>query len=65
LTSSTGYAVPLTVKTSPTKPWLGKCLKNDLPHHSGCVARVAGGRELAQPVVEVLVDRDAVVEPTS
>ncbi len=22
---------------SPTKPWLGKCLKNDLPHHSGCV----------------------------
>ena len=25
-TSSTGYAVPLTVKMSPTKPWLGKCL---------------------------------------
>ena len=25
------------VKMSPTNPWLGKCLKNVLPHHSGCV----------------------------
>src|SRR3954452_7172190 len=33
LTSSTGNAVPLTVKTSPTKPWLGKWRKNVLPHH--------------------------------
>ena len=38
LTSSTGYAVPLTVKMSPTKPWLGKWRKYVLPHHSGCVS---------------------------
>ena len=26
-----------TVNRSPTKPWFGKCLKNVLPHHSGCL----------------------------
>ena len=47
-TSITGYAVPLTVKMSPTKPWFGKCLKNVLPHHSGCVRGLpAAGNSLS------------------
>jgi len=56
-----GYAVPLTVKMSPTIPWFEKCLKKVLPP-LGMLGWVLGERELAHPVVEVLVHGDAVVE---
>ena len=48
---------------SPTKPWLGKCLKNVLPHHSGCVLGCPSGN--SPSCVDVLVRRHAVVEARS
>ena len=47
---------------SPTNPWFGKCLKNVLPHHSGCFREVARLGVLAHGVVHVLVHGDAVVQ---